>query len=53
MSKSNTTIQLAARNSQLVAVTKQIKSGAYSPEDVVVLQERAATLRRIILNLKK
>lgn len=53
MTRTNTAVQLASRRAQLAAVTKQIKSGAYCAEDVAVLQERAATLRRIIANLQK
>ena len=40
--------QLASRRAQLAAVTKQIKSGSYSPEDVVELQKKATNLQRMI-----
>lgn len=44
----NTQRQLKARKQQLAAVQRQIKSGAYSAEDVKILQDRAVALQRMV-----
>lgn len=44
--------QLTARRVQLAATRKQIRSGAYSEDDVKVLKGKEAFLLRVIANLK-
>lgn len=47
-SQTNIQRQLKARRQQLAATKAQIKSGAYSAEDVAILQAKCEAYRRMI-----